>query len=151
MYFLWKRNSYGIIRISCDGLYDFADNIIKSRIKLYSITLSQSDINKNNDADMIIVLSEENIIPESKNNIEEHFISVLEPMGIKASIIWAEPEKNILSSFLHSPILWAGAASSISVLVTAGAEGFFWVAFWGIAAGFASYGLKIIMRYFRRI
>ena len=143
MYFLWKNTPIGIIRVSCDGLCDFVGEAVKSKLKLYSITLSPSG--KKEDADMSIVLSEENIIPEAKKNIEEHFASIMQPMGINASVVWAAPEKSIYA-VLRSPYMWAGIASCIAVLVNAGSEGFFWVSFWGAAAWFIVHGLSILVR-----
>ena len=143
MYFLWKNTPIGIIRVSCDGLCEFVGEAVKSKLRLYSVTLSPSGMNE--DADMSIVLSEENVIPEAKKNIEEHFASIMHPLGIKASVVWGTPEKSVYA-VLRSPWVWAGIASCIAVLVNAGAEGFFWVSFWGAAAWFAVHGLRILMR-----
>ena len=143
MYFLWKNTPVGIIRVSCDGLREFVDEAVRSKLRLYSVVLSPSG--RKDDADMIIVLSEENIVPETKHVIEKHFASVLQPMGIKASVVWSAPEKSI-SAVLRSPWVWAGAASCAAVVWNAGAEGFFWAAFWGAAAWFAVHGLEILVR-----
>ena len=146
MYFLWKDTPIGIIRVSCDGLCEFVSAAVRSRLKLYSITLSPSDRNEDEEnADMSIVLSEENIIPAAKKNIEEHFAAIMQPMGIKASVVWAAPEKSIYA-VLRNPWVWAGTASCIAVMVTAGSEGFFWVSFWGAAAWFIVHGLSILLR-----
>ena len=146
MYFLWKNTPIGIIRISCDGLCEFVEDAVKSKLKLYSITLSPSGRNQDKeDADMSIVLSEENIVPETKKTIEKHFALIMQPMGIKTSIVWATPEKSIYP-VLRSPWCWTGIASSIAVLMNAGPEGFFWVSFWGAAAWFAVHGFRILLR-----
>ena len=143
MYFLWKTTPIGIIRVSCDGLCEFVGEAVKSKLRLYSVTLSPSGMK--DDADMSIVLSEENVIPEAKKNIEEHFASIMRPMGIKASVVWSAPEKSVYA-VLCSPWVWAGIASCIAVLVNAGSEGFFWVSFWGAAAWFTVHGFRILMR-----
>ena len=142
MYFLWKSTPIGIIRVSCDGLCEFANEAVRSRLRLYSITLSPSDEEY---ADMSIVISDENVVPEAKKHVEKHFASILRPMGIKASVVWASPEKSVYA-VLRSPYVWAGIASCVAVLMTAGSAGFFWVAFWGAAAWFAVHGLGILMR-----
>lgn len=147
MYFLWKNTPYGIIRISCDGLYDFADDVLKSGLRLYSITLSPS--RKKDDADLIIVMSDENIIPEVRHKIDKHFASIMKPMGISPSIVWASPERGIFS-LVHSPYTWAAVASCSAVIITAGFDGFFWSVFWGTAAWFAVRGISLLVRYFRR-
>lgn len=147
MYFLWKTTQIGIIRVSCDGLKDFAEDILRSRVRLYSITLSPEG--REGEADVSIVLSEEDIAPEAKKTVEEHFPAVFKPMGMRASVIWAVPERNA-GAVVSSPHVWAGAASSLAVLVTAGAAGFFWVMFWGAAAWFVVHGLNILVRKFRR-
>ena len=146
MYFLWKETHYGIIRISCNGLTDFVNDAMRSKLRLYSITLLPSG--RKEDADMNIVLSDEDIIPELRKEVEKHFDSILRPMGIRASVVWARPEKSI-AAFVWNPYLWAGIASC-AVLVSAGAEGLFWAAFWGAAAWFIARGLRLIAKRFRR-
>ena len=143
MYFLWRKTPYGIIRVSCEGLYDFTDEAMNSRIKLYSVTLSPSGRKEN--ADFTVVLSEEDLMPETKKRVEHHFDSVLKPMGLKVSVVWASPERSI-ASIMQSSYLWAGLASCIAVIMTAGFDGFFWVAFWGAAAWFAVRAIKVIVR-----
>ena len=148
MYFLWKTTPIGIIRVSSGGLKDFADDVLRSRLRLYSITLSPED--KKGEADMSIVLSEEDLAPETKTKVEEHFPAVMKPMGINASVIWTSPERSVFA-LLGSPNIWAGAASCCAVMVTAGAAGFFWVMFWAAAAWFSVSGLKLIVRKFRSV
>lgn len=147
MYFLWKDTPYGIIRVSHGGLQEFVEETVKSRLRLYSITLQTSD--RKDDADMSIVLSEENIIPETKQKVEQHFTAVFEPMGINASVVWTVPDKSI-ARFMCSPWAWAGAAACVAMLVNAGSEGFFWTAFWAAAGWFSVHGLNVLAQYFRR-
>ena len=148
MYFLWKSTHMGMIRVSCDGLSEFADEVLRSKLRLYSITLSPSG--RKEDADMSIVLSEENIIPETKKSIEKHFAAVMKPMGIKASVVWASPERSI-AEMMSSRWVWAGIASCAAVLVNAGSAGFFWTAFWGAAAWFSVHVMRIAAKYFGRV
>ena len=148
MYFLWKTTSIGIIRVSGGGLKDFADDAVRSRLRLYSITLSPAD--KKGDADVSIVFSDEDVAPETRTKVEEHFPAVMKPMGIKASVIWASPERSVLA-LLGSPYVWAGVVSCCAVMVTAGASGFFWVMFWAATAWFGVSGLKLIARKFRSV
>ena len=143
MYFLWKDTSHGRIRVSSGGLREFADEVLRSKLRLYSITLHPSG--RKDDAEMSIVLSEEDVTPETKKNVEKNFPAVLKPMGIKASVVWAGPE-NSIAVIARNPFTWAGAAVCTAVLVTAGTEGFFWAAFWGAAAWFAVYGLGLLFR-----
>lgn len=147
MYFLWKNTPCGIIRVSREGMREFTDEVLKSKLRICGIVLSPSG--RKEDADMSIVLSEENLIPETKKKIEKHFAAILKPMGIKASIVWAVPEKNIYA-VLRSPWAWSGIAACIAVMMNAGSEGFFWVSFWGAAAWFAIHGLGILVKYFGR-
>ena len=70
MYFRWKDTPYGIIRVSHGGLKEFAQEAVKSRLRLYGLTLQTSD--RKEEADMSIVLSEENVIPETKKKVEQH-------------------------------------------------------------------------------
>ncbi|MBQ3654567.1 MAG: hypothetical protein II954_09155 [Synergistaceae bacterium] len=146
MYFLWKSNHYGLIKISCEGLMDFADDVLKSRLRLFGVALSPAV--RKDEAGMNIVLSDEGIIPETKKDVESHFSAVFKPMGIKASVIWASPERSIMQA-VRNPYVWAGVSACAAVLVTAGAEGFFWVSFWGAAAWFAVRGLNVLAKHFR--
>ena len=143
MYFLWKTTPIGIIRISSVGLRDFAEEVLCSKLRLYGVTLSPSG--RKEDAEMSIVLSEDDIAPETKKTVEKHFPAVFKPMGIKASVVWAASEKNILV-FVRNPYVWAGVAACVAVFMTAGSEGFFWTAFWGAAAWFSVHGLGVLIR-----
>ncbi|MBQ7544389.1 MAG: hypothetical protein IJT02_05540 [Synergistaceae bacterium] len=143
MYFLWKNTSHGRIRVSSSGLREFADEVLRSKLRLYGITLHPSG--RKDDAEMSIVLSEEDVTPETKKNVEKNFPAVLKPMGIKASVVWAAPERSI-AVIARNPYVWAGAAVCTAVLVTAGTAGFFWAAFWGAAAWFGVYGLGLLFR-----
>ncbi|MBQ3402417.1 MAG: hypothetical protein IJG65_03440 [Synergistaceae bacterium] len=146
MYFLWRNTPYGIIRVSYSGLYDFAGSILKPKLRLYSATLSPSG--KKEHADLSLVFSEEDLTPETKAKIEEHIASVLKPMGIKAVIVWASPERGIMP-VLQSPYTWAGIASCTAVAITAGLKGLFWSVFWGASVWFMMRGLKFAAGKFR--
>ena len=144
MYFLWRNTPYGLIQVSCEGLHEFANDVIKSRLRLYSITLSPAE----QDADLTIVISDEDLEPEIKQQVENHFVDILKPMGINALIIWASPEREIWP-IIQSPYTWAVVASCSAVIITAGFEGFFWTAFWGAAAWFVVRGLGMLAKKFR--
>ncbi|MBR1657214.1 MAG: hypothetical protein IJ697_01945 [Synergistaceae bacterium] len=146
MYYLWKNTPYGIIRVSCGGLYDFAMEAVRSKLRLYSVTLEPSG--RKEHADLTLVFSDEDLPSETKHKIEEHISSVLKPMGIKASIVWASPDNGI-AALLQNPYIWAGAASCLTVMITAGSEGFFWTLFWGAAEWFVIRGMKFIAERFR--
>ncbi len=148
MYFTWKNTPYGIIRISCDGLKNFADDMLKSRMHLYSITLTPSG--KKEHADMTIVISDEELQPSTKKQVENHFAEVLKPMGMKPLIVWASPERGVMP-VLQSPYTWAVVAACSAVIITAGFEGFFWTAFWGASAWFGVFGLGRIARKLGRV
>ncbi len=145
MYYTWKTTHYGIIRVSCSGLYDFALEAVRSRLRLYSVTLEPSG--KKEHANMTLVFSDEDINRETKSQVEEHISSVLKPMGLKASIVWASPERGI-TAMIQNPYIWAGLASCIAVVVTAGFDGFFWTLFWGGAVWFMIRGMKFIAEKF---
>ena len=167
MYFQWQSTPYGIIRISCEGLYNFADKAVKSRLRLYSVTLSRLDShshsdfyndndsdsnpdskNHQDDAELNIVFLDEDFTDETRNKIKSHYESIFKPMGIISEIIWAAPEKGI-AHILQNSWTWAGVASCIAIITTAGFEGFFWTAFWGSGAWFAARALRFITRFFR--
>ncbi len=141
MYYLWKNTPYGIIRVSCGGLYDFVNDIFKSRLRLCSVTLSPSG--KKECANLTLVFSEDDLPSETKAKVEEHITSVLKPMGLKPSIVWASPERGMTGIF-QSPYTWAGIASCTAVVITAGFKGFFWSMFWGLAVWFTIKGMKFI-------
>ena len=147
MYYLWRNTPYGIIRVSCEGLRDFAAGLTRPKLRMYSITLEPSG--KKECAKITLVFSEEDMNPDIKAKIEEHISSVLKPMGLKASIVWASPELGIMP-VLQSPYTWGGVASCVAVAVTAGLAGLFWSVFWGVAAWFAIRGVKFLAGKFRR-
>ena len=144
MYFVWRKNHHGLIRVSCEGISAFVDDVLKSKLRLYSVTLSPSQ----EDADLTIVISDEDIKSELKQQVESHFIEALKPMGLKALIVWASPEREFVP-LLHSPYAWAVIASCFTVILTAGFESFFWTAFWGASAWFAVHGLEMLAKKFR--
>lgn len=144
MYFLWRNTHYGLIRVSYEGLHSFANDVIKSRLRLYSVTLSPAE----QDADLTIVISDEELKPEIKQQVEKHFTDVFKTMGMKALIVWASPEREILP-IIQSPYTWAVIASCSAVIITAGFEGFFWTAFWGAAAWFVIRGVGTLAKKFR--
>lgn len=147
MYFLLRRTPYGIIKISCDGLHDFAREILSSRLRLYSITLLPS---QKEQADMTIVISEDDLTPHTKSQVENHISEVLKPLGINAAVVWASSERGIFP-VIQSPYTWGIIAACLAVIFTAGLEGFFWTAFWAAAAWFGVMGLGIFARRFRRV
>ena len=146
MYYTWKNTPYGILRVSCSGLYDFVLEAVKSHLRLYSVTLEPSG--KKEHANMTLVFSEEDLSPDTKRKVEEHIVSVLKPLGLKASVVWASPERGIWP-VIQNPYIWAGLASCIAVMVTAGFDGFFWTLFWGGAVWFTIRGLRFIAEKFR--
>ena len=148
MYFLWKNTPYGIIRISCKGLYEFANDIFKSRLRLYSVTLSPAD--EKEYADFTVVISDEDLSQEIKEQVEKHISEVLKPAGIKSLVVWATPEGSF-AALLQSPYTWAAVASCLTVIFTAGFAGFFWTAFWGTAAWFTVSGISLIIRKIRSV
>lgn len=148
MYFLWKNTPYGIIRISCEGLHEFANDILKPRLRLYSVSLSPAD--KKEHADLTVVISDEDLSSEIKEQVERYIAEVLEPAGIKSLVVWATQEDGFMSVF-QSPYTWAAVAACFTVIFTAGFAGFFWTAFWGTAAWFTVSGISLIIRKFRSI
>ena len=146
MYFLWKNTPKGLIKISREGLLDFADYVLKSGFSLYSITLSPSE--KKEHADLTIVISDEDLSLDAKEKVEKHLTEVLDPAGMKASIVWATPERGFWP-VVQSPYTWAVIASCSAVIVTAGFDGFFWTAFWGAAAWFTIRGLTMLAKKIR--
>ncbi|MBQ4468637.1 MAG: hypothetical protein IJU15_00275 [Synergistaceae bacterium] len=154
MYFQWRSTPYGIIRISCEGLYNFADRTIKSKLRLYSVTLSpfalESESKTESDSAglSIVFIDEENLQDQTRDKIKSHYEAVLKPMGIISEVIWAAPDKGI-AHILQNSWTWAGIAACAAIITTAGFEGFFWTAFWGSAAWFAVRALALITRFFR--
>ena len=148
MYFLWKNTPYGIIRVSYEGLYEFADGMLKPKLKLYSVTLLPSG--KKDHADITVVFSDDDLNHESRRKVEKHFDSVMRPMGLKPSVVWGIPESGVMQA-VSNPYVWAGIASSSAIIITAGFAGFFWTVFWGVSAWFAVHGLALISKKLRRV
>ena len=147
MYFLWKNTPVGLIKISQEGIFDFADYVLKSSFTLYSISLAPSKEKKEH-ADLTIVISDEDLPENTKEQVEKHLTDVLDPAGMKASIVWATPERGILP-IIQNPYTWAVIASCSAVIITAGFDGFFWTVFWGTLAWFSIRGLSMLAKKFR--
>ena len=146
MYYLWKNTHYGVIRVSYSGLCDFVRDTVMSKLRLYSVTLEPSG--KKEHANMTIVFSDEDLSRETKSKVEEHISAVLKPMGFRASVVWGSPECGVMP-VIQNPYVWAGIASCIAVIVTAGFDGFFWSLFWGGAVWFIIRGMRFIAGKFR--
>ena len=147
MYFLWKKTQGGFIKISYEGLFDFVDYILRASFRLYSITLAP-EAPEAEKAYLTVVISDEDISSEVKEKIEKHLSEVLDSTGIKASIVWAIPERSF-AGIIQNPAIWAAIASCAAVIITAGFSGFFWTAFWASAAWFAMRGLSILAKKIR--
>lgn len=152
MYFLWRDTPYGFIKVSCEGLLNFVNDTLKSKLRLYSVALSPLDSKSEliENADITIVISDEDLKPEKKSIVEDHLTEVLKPMGMKALIVWATPEKGI-SQFLQNPVVWALIASCAAVIITAGFDGFFWTAFWGASAWFLMKGFSVLVKKIKKV
>ncbi len=146
MYFLWRDTPDGLVKISHEGLFDFADYVLRSGFRFCSITLAPKEDNDN--TDLMVVISDEDLRTDTKKHVEEHLREVFEPMGMRASVVWASPERGIWP-FIQSPHTWAVIASCLTVIFTAGFGGFFWTAFWGAAAWFAVKSLAILTKKIR--
>ncbi len=144
MYFLWKNTPCGLIKISYEGLFDFVNYILRTGFRLYGITLAPSV----GQAALTVVISDEDISQEIKEKVEKHLSEVLDPAGMKASVVWATPERGFIQ-FAKNPCVWAVIASCAAVIVSAGFAGFFWTAFWGAAAWFSVRGLAVLAKKFR--
>jgi len=146
MYFLWKNTPCGFIKISYEGLFDFVNYVLRTGFRLYSITLAPSETQ----ADLTVVISDEDISPEIREKVEKHLSEVLDKAGMKASVVWATPQRGFLQ-IIQNPYAWAAVASCAAVIITAGFTGFFWTAFWGTAAWFSIRGLSILAKKIRSV
>ena len=147
MYFLWKRTPHGTVRISCRGVADFIQRFLAARARLCSVALAEGET-----ALVTLVLSSRAASHEP--GIERQLSSLMEPMGMVASVIWfnrgssaAEWTETRLTFDLHrNPWAWMALASSIALVVIAGWSGLFWTAFWGTAAWFSVRGLCFLLQ-----
>ena len=144
MYFLWKNTTCGFIKISYEGLFDFVIYVLRTGFRLYSVTLAPSE----SQADLTVVISDEDISPDIRKKVEKHLSEVLDSTGMKASVVWATPERGLMQ-VIQNPYAWAAIASCSAVIVTAGFTEFFWTAFWGTATWFAIRGLSILAKKIR--
>ncbi len=153
MYFTWKNTPYGLIKISEDGFRNFLNQLLNPVLNPYfiihSLSLETEISSENDDAKLILVMYPhenpefyENVHENYKQKIEEYLSLIFRPMGIIISVVWVEPEKNFFELMLN-PWLWSLIASSVSIIFTSGGDNFFWTAFWGASAWFAS---KIVQK-----
>ena len=151
MYFTWKNNSYGFIKISETGFRNFLNKLLNPVLNPHFIihSLSLEPNSENDTAKLILALhlhgTRENDslknIAQSKvrSKIENYLSMIFRPMGIIISVVWVEPEKNFFELIIN-PWVWGFSAASLSIIFSSpsGAENLFWSAFWGVSAWFAA-------------
>lgn len=140
MYFLWKRTPYGNIRVSYEGLSRFIRRFLAPKLKFCSFALAEGDT-----ASVTLVLTSDDASQESE--AESRLISLLEPLGMAASVVWSDLEGATAAwgekraVFYRNPWVWMMVASAIALAFIAGAKGLFWTSFWGVFAWFLVKGL----------
>ncbi len=144
VYFVWKNTPNGVIKLSGEGLYDFTLKILRSRFGIHSLSLAQPKNKSRDNANLTVVIASENVKPEIKKHVENHLSSVLRPLGIITSVIWAKPDRSI-TQFLLNRWTWFFAAWSIAVIISGGWEAFFWSSFWGSAAWFINKAAGVLI------
>ncbi len=157
MYFTWKNTPYGLIRISENGFRDFLGKLLsplpEPRLVIHSLSLEESgyesgyeseldaldSLEPDNNARLVVVLCVHGVSPNDslRDKLDEYLSAIFKPMGIIISLVWAEPEKNFLDVLLN-PWIWAIVVSSVTMIISSGAENFFWAAFWGTFAWFTA-------------
>ena len=143
MNFIWKKTPYGVIKLSGKGLYDFTLNILNSKFDIHSVSLAPPKNKTRDCAHLIITISSDDVEPEIKKRVENHLTAILKPMGIAASVIWAEPCRGFMP-VLSRRWTWFFGASSIAIMISGSFEVFFWSAFWGSAAWFTHKAIEIL-------
>ena len=143
MNFIWKTTPYGKIKLSGKGLYDFTLNILSSRFDIHHVSLAPPKNKARDCANLTVIISSDDVKPEIKKRVENHLTIILKPMGIIASVIWAEPCRGFLP-VLSRRWTWFFTASSVAIIITGGFRVFFWSAFWGSAAWFIHKAIEIL-------
>ena len=134
-YFTWKNTPYGIVKISDKCIKNFTDIIFKSGLDICNLSLNNNNNNSESNSNLTVVISGENIKPDSKIKIEEHLQNIFKPMGFNTSVIWVERSGSI-SEILINPFTWGFIVSSAAIIICGGLDSFFWTSFWGAVTWF---------------
>ena len=156
MYFLWKRTSHGMIRVSCEGLKNFVGSFLSSQFRLHSLAVSERSEHhvesepENGDRWLTMILSSRD--PSSEPRVERRLSHLVRPLGLISSVAWisrGSPGAEWIETcraILGSPWVWMSLASSVALAAIAGWAAFFWTAFCGPAAWFIVRGLSLLIR-----
>ena len=172
MYFLWKRTPYGTIRVSGEGLAEFIRSFLSSKFRLYGLAMAAFDFEfdfefksgagagaleaeiKNpaprEERLVTVILASRD--PSDEPKITRRIVTLLKPMGMVASVVWAHrsgPGSAWIEArfnLVRNPWAWMTLASGIALVVIAGWDGLFWTAFWGTAAWFTVRGFTFLLR-----
>jgi hypothetical protein len=145
MYFLWRRNRIGCLKLSSEGVCQFINVGLEGIPRCRSfIILDESRERSRKDPVGVFVFAKALRGVEDCRRIEDELKSFLAPLGLPASVIWADdalPGEDLSRSIgmkLKSPF-FTGALFALSVVVLyAGTRGLFWVLFAGTAGWFAA-------------
>lgn len=152
VYFLWERTPHGTIRVSGDGLADFIRrSCLSAKFRLYSLAMAAAE-NASSCEERLVTLVLSSSDRSREPGITRRIKSLLKPMGMIASVAWADRGSpgslwiETRFTLLRNPWAWMALASSIALVAIAGWDGLFWTAFWGTAAWFAARGLAFLFQ-----
>ena len=145
VYFLWKQTPHGSVKVSHEGLGDFMKRLLSKKCRLRGLSMLGGD-----EPSVTLVLSSD--AAERDERLEQRLSSASAPLGLMVQVIWVDRNapraewRETQASLLKNPWTWMLAASTITLVVKAGWNGFFWTMFWGTAAWFAARFLPVLFR-----
>jgi len=140
MYFLFKKNSLGVLNICSEGVCCFLQDILKQQ-NLKSVTCRSFCVLDDNGRGLIV-------LNERNDEAEKIIIESMNVIGIKTAFIYAHdgaPDVDFVnktSLSMRSPWFWCSSTAVVALLFFIGLPGLFWLSFWGSVGWFAS---KFIM------
>jgi hypothetical protein len=140
MYFIFEKNSLGVLNIWSEGICRFIQEYLE-RQNLKSVSCRSFYIQSKKDKALLV-------LNKTDDEAEKIISEIMNTIGIKTTFIYAydgEPDidfayKMFLS--MRSPWFWCSLIAVVALFVFIGLSGLFWLSFWGSVGWFGS---KFIM------
>ena len=136
MYFLLKKETFGILNICSEGICCFLQEILEQH-NLKSISCRSFYIPDDGEKGLLV-------LNKRDDEAEKIILESMDVIGIKTAFICAydgAPDVRFVrkvSLSVRSPWFWCILTTVIALLAFVGFPGLFWLSFWGSAGWFSS-------------
>ena len=140
MYFLFEKNSLGVLNICSEGICRFVQEFLEQQ-NLKTV-LCRSFYVPDKRGKALLVLNKED--EEAEKVISE----LMDVLGIKIDFLYAfdgAPDVELayrMFTSMRSPWFWCSLIAVVALFIFVGLSGLFWLSFWGSVGWFSS---KFIM------